>query len=220
MNIPFLGMGVKIHEARLQQKLSLRELAARADVSASLISQIESGKINPSVATLYKITTALSLSIDAFFASNNEKVVNADEEQNPSLLSASRRDEEQLATERTGSNNHHYKTISPVVRSASRAVIELMGGVVWARLTPGQEHGIEFLEICYDVGANSGPALQRHQGREFGLILEGELQLELGFDSYVLHKGDSIIFDSTTPHRLINSGPIPLRAVWVIFEQV
>jgi uncharacterized cupin superfamily protein len=51
----------------------------------------------------------------------------------------------------------------------------------------------EFLEITYASGAMSGANLSHHEGREFGLILEGELIVELGFDSYILHEGDSII---------------------------
>lgn len=223
VSMPSLDIGAKIRAARRQQKLSLRELAAKADVSASLISQIEGGKINPSVATLYNITSALSLRIDTFFAGNTEKAANIDEERPPHthhLPAASHKDEERGNAERMGLNTHHHKASSPVVRPMNRAIIELMGGVTWARLTAEQERGIEFLEICYDVGADSGAAFQHHQGREFGLILEGELQLELGFDRYVLHAGDSIIFDSTTPHRLANIGHIPVRAVWVVFKQL
>ena len=34
-----------------------------------------------------------------------------------------------------------------------------------------------------------------------------------------LKAGDSIIFESTTPHRLINKGSHPMRAVWVVLNQ-
>ena len=44
-----LNLGEKLRAARMGQNLSLRELAARAEVSASLLSQIENGKANPSV---------------------------------------------------------------------------------------------------------------------------------------------------------------------------
>jgi uncharacterized cupin superfamily protein len=61
-------------------------------------------------------------------------------------------------------------------------------------------------------------SLSHHEGREFGLILEGELVVELGFEAYTLQQGDSIIFDSTTPHRLINKSARPARAVWVVYS--
>jgi uncharacterized cupin superfamily protein len=61
--------------------------------------------------------------------------------------------------------------------------------------------------------------MSHHEGREFGLMLEGELVVELGFDAYTLRPGDSIIFDSTTPHRLTNRGAQPMRALWVVLNQ-
>jgi uncharacterized cupin superfamily protein len=61
--------------------------------------------------------------------------------------------------------------------------------------------------------------MSHHEGREFGLILEGELVVELGFEAYPLRSGDSIVFDSTTPHRLTNRSLQPMRALWVVFDR-
>ena len=61
--------------------------------------------------------------------------------------------------------------------------------------------------------------MSHHIGREFTYVLEGELLLELGFEKYLLEEGDSVIFDSTTPHRLSNAGDVPMRAVTMIFDQ-
>ena len=44
--------------------LTLRELARRVGVSPSLISQIETGRSQPSVGTLYAIATELEVSVD------------------------------------------------------------------------------------------------------------------------------------------------------------
>lgn len=44
-----------IRDARIQAGLSLRELGSRAGVSASLLSQIETGRARPSVTTLYAL---------------------------------------------------------------------------------------------------------------------------------------------------------------------
>jgi uncharacterized cupin superfamily protein len=85
-------------------------------------------------------------------------------------------------------------------------------------LTALAEKGAEFLEITYAPGALSGVNMSHHEGREFGLILEGELVIELGFESYTLQKGDSIVFESTVPHRLINKTAQPTRAVWVVLS--
>ena len=86
-------------------------------------------------------------------------------------------------------------------------------------MTPEPEDGIEFLQICYEVGSSSGERMSHHAGREVHYILEGEMLLELGFERYLLKPGDSIVFDSTTPHRLSNAGEVPMRAITVVFNQ-
>jgi mannose-6-phosphate isomerase-like protein (cupin superfamily) len=117
-------------------------------------------------------------------------------------------------------DQHSLPSKGPVVCKNKRATIELMGGVIWQRLTPSSEENIEFIEISYAVGATSGRAMSHHIGREYGLVLEGELTVELGFEHYVLQPGDSIAFDSTMPHRMINTGQIPVQAIWVVLDRV
>ena len=41
-----------------------------------------------------------------------------------------------------------------------------------------------------------------HPGQEFNLILEGAMELYLGGKTIVLEEGDSIYFDSSTPHGM------------------
>jgi quercetin dioxygenase-like cupin family protein len=59
----------------------------------------------------------------------------------------------------------------------------------------------------------------RHPGSEFGLMLRGELVLTLGFEELVLRPGDSVSFDSTTPHRYRNDGVEPAVGVWFVIEE-
>lgn len=221
-----LDIGKKLRDARRHHDMSLRELAAAADVSASLLSQIENGKTNPSVMSLYNIAAALSLPMDYFFpdigpqerenGGGDRSATEDNETQKTASEARLLRVEEALSGGDTLFDTN--ESDEPLVRRDARATIELMGGVAWERLTPGPEDSVEFLEVCYDVESVSGPAMSRHAGREFGFILEGELTLELAFERYVLHAGDSIIFDSATPHRLINSGDVPMRAIWVVFD--
>jgi transcriptional regulator with XRE-family HTH domain len=215
-------IGAKLRQARRIQKLSLRDLAAKVDVSASLLSQIENNRANPSVSTLYLIAEALSLPMDYFFSDTQP---------------VSARSEADRVIEKTASEVRHQRVDSPqavsqdifhesetavtgpVVTQATRPTIELLGGVSWSRLTREPEEGTEFLEIVYSVGAMSGQRMSHHSGREFGLVLEGTLLLELGFEVYELGPGDSIIFDSSNPHRLSNNGDQPVRAFWVVMDR-
>jgi transcriptional regulator with XRE-family HTH domain/uncharacterized cupin superfamily protein len=215
------GIGEKLRAIRQQCQMSLRELADKADVSASMLSQIETGKAYPSVRSLYNIADALAVPVDYFFpeeGSNNAPAFESD-----SNVAAA-----MTASEMREANMHRAPTAietvirtlspAPVVHANSRPTIELKGGVTWSRLTMLAEAGAEFLEITYAPGATSGANMAHHEGREFGLILEGELVVELGFDTYTLRPGDSIIFDSTTPHRLTNQEAHPMHALWVVLS--
>lgn len=210
-------IGEKLRAAREERAMSLRELAANADTSASMLSQIENGKAFPSVRSMYNIAAALGVPVDYFFPDSRDVPM----ERLPSAeMTASDLREAQLNGERTArvfeAASQSAKT--PVVHVTSRPTISLKGGVSWARLTAQAEEDAEFLEITYAPGASSGASMSHHVGREFGLILEGELLLEYGFEQYSLKQGDSIIFDSSTPHRLTNACTKPMRALWVVLN--
>ena len=217
------AIGEKLRTVRQERKMSLRDLADKAEISASMLSQIETGKVFPSVRSLYGIASALSVSVDYFFpeqASNNgtspeSLVANAVGDMTASEMRDARlRGSAESITEFPGTTQK-----SPLVHASSRPTIELKGGVSWSRLTALAESGAEFLEITYSPGAMSGEHMSHHEGREFGLILDGELVVELGFESYTLRAGDSIIFESTTPHRLSNQRERPMRAIWVVLSK-
>jgi hypothetical protein len=51
-------------------------------------------------------------------------------------------------------------------------------------------------------------------------VLEGRLEVRIGFEEHVLEPGDSISFDSTIPHRLANVGDVPVRAIWFVLGRI
>lgn len=60
-------IGKKIKALRTTAKMSIKELAAQADVSTGLISQIERDLVSPSVTVLYRIAKSLGASVGYFF---------------------------------------------------------------------------------------------------------------------------------------------------------
>ena len=212
-----LSIGEKLRTARKNKDFSLRELAARAEVSPSLLSQIENGRSNPSVLTLYHIAGALDVPITFFFSNSNDKTP---ETQAAHMVRTDKTASELRSGEETMFQLPEISDIPPtVLQSAARVAIELRGGVRWERLTPTEENDMQFLEVQYEPGAVSGAAMSHHSGREFGMILEGELKLELGFEQYILKVGDSIIFNSNTPHRLSNETQTVMRAIWILWNR-
>lgn len=216
-----VAIGRKLLAARQGHKMSLRELASSAEISASMLSQIETGKAYPSVRSLYKIAAALNVPLDYFFPSEGSDEPAGEAVLEPQDYTASKLREAMLSagSEARVAGFDPVNKHSPLMQAESRPLIELQSGIQWARLTTGAEPDAEFLEITYKPQAQSGKTMSSHSGREFGLVLEGELLVELAFESYVLGPGDSIIFDSTTPHRLSNTGETPMRALWVVLSR-
>lgn len=67
MRDPIEYLGPRLKEIRTQSGTSLREVARQLNVSPSFLSQIENGKSQPSVATLYAIAKLLGVSVDVLF---------------------------------------------------------------------------------------------------------------------------------------------------------
>ncbi len=68
------AIGQNIRKERKKQRLSLDELSRRSGVSKAMLSQIEAGKANPTVATAWKIAYALGLDFNAMLKGREENV--------------------------------------------------------------------------------------------------------------------------------------------------
>jgi transcriptional regulator with XRE-family HTH domain len=60
------------------------------------------------------------------------------------------------------------------------------------------------LHETYAVGADSGAAVS-HSAQEAGMVTRGAIELTVGEQSRVLHKGEGYYFDSRLPHRFRNA---------------
>ncbi|MEU1275131.1 cupin domain-containing protein [Streptomyces sp. NPDC005799] len=211
---PVPPVGARIRQARLAKGVSLRALAREIGVSASLVSQIETGKSQPSVSTLYAITTALSISVESLFD------VYEDQGALAPAATASRTPATVLHALAAFAADPGRR-IGPLVTGDERETLELDSGVVWERLghVPGTD--VDFLRVTYRPGGSSSSSggLMRHAGTEYGYLVSGELVLTLGFDEHTLRPGDAVCFESTTPHRYRNDGAEPAVGVWFVFSQ-
>jgi transcriptional regulator with XRE-family HTH domain len=205
------SLGERIREERVRRGVSLRALAGQVGVSASMISQIETGKSQPSVSTLYAITTALGVSIQEVFDAAIRD--DAEDAVRPAATGAPTTVIEALGT-KLG------QRVGPIVRPADRQVLTLDTGVIWERLGELPSESVDFLLVTYPPGGTSASAggLMRHPGAEFGFLITGELILTLGFEEHLISPGDAISFDSTTPHSYRNDGPAPAVGVWFVRE--
>jgi transcriptional regulator with XRE-family HTH domain len=194
---PGTGLGPRLRLAREERQLSVRELARRIGCSASLISQIERGVSVPSVGVLYSLATELDSSLDHLLFGADQRRPTAEPAAAPPVGDAAP---------------------SIVQRAGGRNIIDLASGVRWERLTPGADAMTDFLEVIYFPGGHSTDERRplRHDGHEYGLVISGTLQANVGFESYELGPGDSIAFDSSTPHEYLNKTGEPVHAIWVV----
>jgi DNA-binding XRE family transcriptional regulator/quercetin dioxygenase-like cupin family protein len=205
----------RLREARKQAGLSLRELARRLDISASALSQIETGKSRPSVRTLYALVSELGLSMDDLF--DNQSDTTGKASSNPTGGVGGNGGSAGVHVERGGALQAGPNG-GPVQTAASRSKLELDTGVTWERLTSGHDPLVDFLFCTYEVGgaSNAHANLVRHSGQEYGIVLKGELDVTVGFETYHLRAGDSVSFNSNEPHVLENKGTEPAEAIWFV----
>lgn len=173
-------IGTRIKRLRLGNNMTLKQLAEKVGCSDAYISQIENGKVSPSIASLKKIADALQTKITDFFVE-----VQDDE---PVVLQVQKR--QTIELERWNAKiqslvlNHKNKRMHPF----------------FTRIQPG--------------GGSHGS--YSHVGEEFGLVLKGQLQIELNGVSHLVNENESFYYSSSVEHTWTNPGTTETVLVWVI----
>ncbi len=97
-----------------------------------------------------------------------------------------------------------------VTRSGAGQRIEQAHGMVYYNLAAAFQNRIA--EPLYVVSAYNEEAQRRdielttHEGQECDIVVRGQLKVQVGGHTEVLHAGDSIYYDSGTPHGMIAVG--------------
>jgi transcriptional regulator with XRE-family HTH domain len=202
-----VNVGSLIRRERQKQGLSLRELARRVRISASMLSQVENDRTRPSVSTIYAIATELGLSIDALLSDSDGQAGSAVAAGGPRTRRGPAAAAPVLA-----------ELSCQLVRPDERRKLELESGVTWELLSDLLPHMVDFMFVTYEPGGSSSSSgkLMRHTGTEFAFLLRGQLKIQVGFDEYVLEPGDALSFDSSEPHLLVNEGTEPAEGIWFV----
>ncbi len=182
-------------------------MATSLGVSASLISQVETGKTQPSVSTLYALVNHLGISFDDLMAGRSTA---------PAVEPVARR--VGPADSRPSGAEPASVPSGPVQRQHENPVLEMENGVRWERLAASRDGAVDPLLVTYEPGASSSieGRMMRHSGIEYAYLLSGELTLRLDFDTFILRPGDSMSFDSVRPHLYLNEGDVPAKGLWFV----
>jgi transcriptional regulator with XRE-family HTH domain len=114
----------------------------------------------------------------------------------------------------------NWTGVDYVARAGGRPRISAGGdkdaaGVVLERLVPnGKGHLLQGnIHIVAPGGGSMGP--MRHEGDEFGYVLDGRLELRIDDALHDLGPGDSFSFPSNLAHTYRNPGREVTRVIWI-----
>ena len=183
-----LHIGRKIRELRKKAGLVLQDLSDRTGLSKPLLSQIEKEVVSPPIATLLKISKALSIDIGFFFQDNypEEKVV---------LV---KRDESKVMDSRYFGRDESGYYYEALAYKKSKKNMEPF-------LVEFKRKKVEKLSYF------------SHDGEEFIYLLEGTLEFRTENQQYVLYPGDSLYFESSIPHAYRALERKNARALTVVY---
>jgi len=95
--------------------------------------------------------------------------------------------------------------------------------IAWGRLgrkallTPKPFHSLEVVVARFDPGGSTGDEPYTHgESEELLIVIEGEVHVQLGADIHTVNAGDSVHYESSTPHRVANHGDEPAEVLFVI----
>lgn len=106
---------------------------------------------------------------------------------------------------------------NPVIKKNERKkIITHNSNAYYELLSPNMKRKIEFMQITLAPQDSSCNELITHEGEECGIVIKGRLKVKLGDKEYLLDEGDSIYFNSTTPHRYINDSDDECISIWAM----
>jgi transcriptional regulator with XRE-family HTH domain len=86
-----------------------------------------------------------------------------------------------------------------------------------ALLTPKPFHSLEVVVARFEPGGSTGDEPYTHgDSEELLIVVEGEVHVQLDTDLYELAAGDSVHYQSSTPHRVSNPGLETAEVMFVI----
>ncbi len=170
------NIGKKVKELRIAKKMSTKELAKKAHITAGMISQLEKGSTQGSVETLRKIAKVLDTTLASLFENKQDL-----------------------------KQNNNYKSFH-IVRKNERRKISFPDPLYKCEmLTPDLQGDIEFVLVELEAGRVTDDILPHTKGgEECDFVISGTIEIEIGSLHYILNEGDSVRFNPKIPHKIEN----------------
>ncbi|HEX4749801.1 MAG TPA: XRE family transcriptional regulator [Bryobacteraceae bacterium] len=176
-------IGSKLRQLRLRKKIALIDLGRHTGLSASMLSQLENGKLIPTLPTLTRIAMVFDVGLEFFFGEKRQKRV----------FSIVRAQERMVFPEQPESAfpGYYFEVLN-------------YGAV---------DKGLNAYLADFPKHENHHSKEHSHEGSEFIHILSGDLSIFYQNEEHVLHAGDSVYFEASEPHAYQGHSETPTKAI-------
>ncbi len=178
-------IGQKLRQLRLRKKIALVDLGKHTGLSASMLSQLENGKLIPTLPTLARIAMVFDVGLDHFFGNKRVKRV----------FTIVRAEERLRFPDRPDSAIPGYFFEVLTFGAPDKALC--------AYLADFPRHTER--EVRDHV----------HDGSEFIHVLQGILAINYQSEEHVLSAGDSVYFDASEAHSYYGQSDSTTKAIVV-----
>jgi transcriptional regulator with XRE-family HTH domain len=178
-------IGQKLRQLRLRKKIALTDLGKHTGLSASMLSQLENGKLVPTLPTLARIAMVFDVGLEHFFGERRTKRTFA-------LVRA----EDRLRFPDLADSpipGYFFEVLA--FGAPQKAVSAYLAEFPRREAGERREH--------------------LHDGSEFIHVLEGVLAINYQTEEHILRAGDSVYFDSSELHSYGGQSETPARAIVV-----
>ena len=178
-------IGRKLRALRLRKKIALVDLGRHTGLSASMLSQLENGKLVPTLPTLARIAMVFDVGLDHFFGARRGQ----------KTFSVTRAAERIRFPDRADTPTPAYFFECLAFAAQGKGLQAYLAEFPHRHAPDVQEHV--------------------HDGAEFLVVLDGALGIRFEGEERVLKAGDSVYFDATEPHAYRGASRSVARAVVV-----
>jgi transcriptional regulator with XRE-family HTH domain len=178
-------LGRKLRLLRLRKKIALVDLGKHTGLSPSMLSQLENGKMIPTLPTLARIAMVFDVGLEHFFGDKRGR----------KPLAIVRAAERMRFPERPDAPSPSYFFECLTFATQGKGLQAYLAEFPQRTPTAGGEHF--------------------HEGSEFLFVLEGTLVIRSQGDDHELRAGDSVVLDASEPHGYHGKGEKGARAIVV-----
>ncbi len=176
-------IGQKLRQLRLRKKIALTDLGRHTGLSASMLSQLENGKLVPTLPTLARIAMVFDVGLEHFFS----------DKRNRRVFKIVRAEDRLRFPENTESPVPGYFFEVLAFGAPQKSLSAYLAEFPKQQCDERSEHA--------------------HEGSEFIHVLEGVLAINYQAELHVLRAGDSVYFDASEAHSYCGHSETPVKAI-------